>query len=316
MTLLSFFLALGAVAFSAAGLVALASLLLTPLIRRLTPVARAEVSAWLTLAPGLTALALATAVSVPSALYGLGLGADHCLGHAHHPHLCAWHGAVLPPWLALAGACAWAAALLRGAQALKGLVHAEHLGRSLTRLGEPRDGYHLVPATVPVCHAVGLVRPRVLVSQAVVDRLDARGLDAALAHERAHLDRSDTRWSALLALAACAAPFASRWTSLWREAAEEAADDIAAAHTDGVTVARALVAVARLQLGRTPGFAFGATGLERRVNRLLGERAPPRTARTLRGALGMAAVAAALVLTTHEPLHHIIEELWEHLLIG
>lgn len=316
MTSLSFVLALGAVAFPLAWLIAGVSLAGIPLVRRLGPVPRAEVSAWLALAPALAALALALAVSVPSMLYGLGLGEDHCAGHEHHPHLCAWHGAVLPPWLALAGAVAWAAFVVRAVHAVSGLVRAERLGGALARLGERRGDYHLLPATVPVCHAVGLVRPRVLVSRVVVDRLDARALQAVLAHEHAHLDRSDLRWSALLDLAGCVAPFTSQWTSLWREAAEEAADDVAAARTDALTVAQALVTVARLRLEGAPGFAFGATGLERRVNRLLGPRVSPRSSRTLVGALLMASIAGGVAVGEHEHLHHVVEETWEFLVAG
>jgi Zn-dependent protease with chaperone function len=316
MTSLSFVLALGAVAFPAAWLVAAGSLVVVPLMRRLSPVPRAEASAWLALAPALVALSLAVGVSVPSMLSALGLGVDHCVGHEHHPHLCAWHGAVLPPWLALVGAAAWATFAVRMARALVGLVRAERLGGALAKLGESRSGYHLVPATVPVCHALGLVHPRVLVSRAVVDRLDARSLRAVLAHEQAHVDRSDPRWSALLELAVCVAPFASRWTRVWREAAEEAADDAAAASTDGVTVAHALVTVARLRLDGAPGFAFGATDLERRVNRLLGGRVSPRRSRTLMGALMMISMAVVLVAGEHERLHHVVEETWEFFVAG
>lgn len=316
MTSLSFVLALGAVAFPFAWLIAAVSLVWIPLVRRLAPVPRAEASAWLALVPALAALALAVAVSVPSILSALGFGADHCLGHEHHPHLCAWHGAVLPPWLALVGAAAWASLVVRVTHALAGLVRAERLGTALAKLGESRGGYHLVPAAVPVCHALGLLHPRVLVSRAVVDRLDAPSLRAVLAHEQAHVDRSDPRWSALLELAVCVAPFASRWTLVWREAAEEAADDVAAARTDGVTVAHALVTVARLHLDGAPGFAFGAAGLERRVSRLLGVRVSPRPCRTLVGALVMTAVAGALVAVEHEHLHHVVEETWELFVVG
>lgn len=311
MNLLSFILALGAVAFPLAWLVAVMSLVVIPLVRRLTPVARAEVSAWLAVAPALAAVGIAMAVSAPSVLYGLGMGADHCVGHEHHPHLCAWHGAVLPAWLASVGAAAWAAFVVKLSQVAIGLVQAERLGSALASLGSPREGFHLVPATVPVCHAVGVAHPRVLVSAAVVARLDATTLRAVLAHERAHLDRSDPRWSALLALAACVAPPASRWVAVWREAAEEAADDVAAIETDGATVARALVTVARMRLDAAPGFAFGASGLERRVSRLLADRVAPRPSRVLLGALCMTLSIGGLVSAEHDRMHHAAEEGWE-----
>jgi Zn-dependent protease with chaperone function len=309
---LSFVLALGAVVFPVAWLLAAVSLLGLPLVRRLSPVPRAEASAWLALLPALVVVALGAAVTVPSVLVALGLGVDHCLGHGHHPHLCVWHGAVLPPWLAVLGGAAWAGFLLRAAHTVLRLVSAERLGVSLAKLGQRRQGYHLVPAAVPVCHAVGVLAPRVIVSRVVVDQLDAEGLRAVLAHEQAHLDRGDLRWSALLELAGCVGPFASRWTAAWREAAEEAADDVAAACTDGLTVARALVTVARLRLDAAPGFAFGAAGLERRVRRLLGARVSPRASHTLAGALLMSAVACLLVAAEHERVHHLVEQAWQY----
>jgi Zn-dependent protease with chaperone function len=309
---LSFVLALGALALPVAWVVSGASLIATPWVRRLSPVARSEASAWLALLPALVALVLVAGVSVPSLLFGLGLGEDHCRGHEHHAHVCLWHGAVLPAWLACLGAVGWAASAVRGVQVLARLAHAERLGASLAALGIERDGFHVVPASVAVCHAVGLLRPRVVVSQSVVDGLAGAELRAVVAHERAHLDRADPRWSALLAVAGCLAPLGGWWwAATWREASEEAADDVAASVTDGPTVAQALVSVARMHLPTVPGFAFGATGLERRVVRLLEGPAAPRGSRASLGALGMVVLAALVVLASHEELHHAIEELWE-----
>lgn len=313
MNALSFVLALGALAVPVAWLVSAASLVALPIVRRMSPVARAEASAWLTLVPALAAVVLVAAVSVPSLLYGLGLGPDHCLGHEHHPHVCSWHGAVLPAWLAWIGAVGWAASSVRMAQVVAGLVRAERVGAALAAFGTQRDGVHVVPVTLAVCHAVGLLRPRVLVSRAVVDGLGAGELRAAVAHEQAHVDRADPRWSALLALAGCVAPLTSgRWRDLWREAAEEAADDVAASVTDGATVARALLSVARMRRSPVPGFAFCASGLERRVVRLLRGASPPRRSRAGAGAALLAALAGLVVVAGHEPLHHVVEELWEH----
>lgn len=313
MNALSFALALGAIAMPVAWLVGALTLVGMPLVRRLSPVARAEVSAWLALLPASTAAVLVCEVAVPSVSYGLGLGPDHCLGHDHHLHVCSWHGAILPAWLAWIGAFGWAVSAVRAAQVVGGLVRTERLGTALAALGAARDGVHLVPATVALCHAVGVVRPRVLVSRAVADRLPADEFRAAVAHERAHIDRADPRWSACIALAGCAAPLtAGRWVRVWREAAEEAADDIAACATDGPTVARALVAVARMGIAPSPGLAFGGAGLERRVVRLLAGPLPPRRTLVGAGALLLAASACLVVVLAYEPLHHLVEERWEH----
>lgn len=313
MNALSFVLALGAIAAPVAWLVSGLSLVAMPVVRRLSPVSRAEASIVLALLPVSTAALLVAAVSVPSVLYGLGLGPDHCLGHEHHPHVCFWHGALLPAWLAWIGAVGWAATAVRLGQVVAGLAHAERVGRALAAFGTERDGVHVVPATVAVCHAVGLLRPRVLVSRAVTEGLDEGELRAAVAHERAHVDRADPRWSAVLALAGCVAPLTSgRWFALWRDAAEEAADDVAASLTDGATVARALVSVARLPMVPVPGFAFGGSGLERRVVRLLDGAGVPRRSRAGAGAAFLVVSAGLVVVAAHEPLHHLVEELWEH----
>jgi hypothetical protein len=89
------------------------------------------------------------------------------------------------------------------------------------------------------------------------------------------------------------------------------ADDVAAAATDGPTVAGALVAVARLQRASTPGLAFGASDLERRVIRLMHDTPLPRRGRVLAGALCISGVAALAVVAGHERLHHEVEEVWE-----
>lgn len=312
MNALSFVLALGALAFPATWLLSAATLLALPVARRLSPVARAEAASWIALLPGLGAGVLVAAVSVPSLLYGLGLGPDHCLGHAHHPHVCLWHGALLPPWLAWVGAVGWALFAGRLTEVAVSLVRAERTGAALAALGTVRRGVHIVPATLAVCHAVGLVRPKVLVSQAVVERLGDRELRAAVAHEQAHVDRSDPRWSAVLAVASSVAPLTSgRWITLWREAAEQAADDVAASVTDGPTVARALVSVARLRLDPAPGLAFAAGGLESRVRRLLEGPGVPRRSWATAGAVVMASIAAVVVGVSHERVHHVVEEVWE-----
>jgi Zn-dependent protease with chaperone function len=308
---LAFLLALGAVIVPLAWAASAGSLVLLPIVRRWSPVARADAAAWLALAPALAALALAAAVATPSVLYGIGLGFDHCTGHGHHDHLCLWHGAELPAWLAAVGAVAWAVVGVRFGRVLVGLVRMERVGAGLAGVARIEGEVHVVPTSIAVCHTIGVVRPRVFVSRAVVDRLGVASLRAVVAHERAHLSQHHPAWSAALAFAAAFAPPASMWLRAWRDAAEEVADDVAAAATDGPTVADAIVAVARMNLGRTPGFAFGDSSTERRVTRLLDARAAPRKSAAWAGAVAMLGAALTVVAVAHEPLHHAVEELWE-----
>jgi Zn-dependent protease with chaperone function len=308
----SFLLTLWALAVATAWLVSGLSRLALPFVRRLSPTSRMEASTWLTVVPVLAAMVVSVAVSVPSVRYGLGLGADHCAGHAHHAHVCFWHGAALPAWMAWIAAIGGALTLFRVAQVAAGLVRTERVAAALSACGTEHDGVVVVPSTRVVCHVVGVLRPRIVVSRAVVDGLGAGELRAAIAHERAHLDRSDSRWSALLAIAGSVAPLSSAsWVRVWREAAEEAADGVAASMTDGPTVARSLVAVARMGLQPIPGLAFHTADLERQVTRLLEGSSAPRSSRAGRGTVLLAVLAATLVVAAHVPLHHLIEEAWE-----
>jgi Zn-dependent protease with chaperone function len=313
MNLLAFVLALGAIAFPTAWAVSAISLLFWPLVRRGSPVTRTEAASGLALLPVLAALLIGAAVAMPSAQAGLGLGPDHCLGHEHHPHLCLWHATHLPPAVALLGAVGWAFWALRTAQVVSGLVRVEGLARDLAATGQRREGYVMVPTSAAVCHAVGLLRPQVLVSEAVAQGLDPRGLRAVIAHERAHLARRDPLWSALFALAGTVAPLTAVWAAWWRHAAEETADDLAAADTDGPTVARALVAVARMRLPEAAGLAFGASHLEHRVLRLLGPRPGARPSAAPLGALVLVGLTAVILFAGDVPLHHEVEEVWEQL---
>jgi Zn-dependent protease with chaperone function len=305
----AFLVALGAIAFPLAWLVAAATLVAVPVVRRFSPVARAEATLALALLPATAALVVGLAVTAPA----LSTDRDHCLGHDdHHPHVCPWHGASLTPLTAGLGVVGWTIASAGLARVTARLFRAERLAAGLAAVGRRRGGVYVVNTGRAICHTVGVVRPRVVVSRAVVEHLDGDALRAVLAHERAHVHRADPRWSALLAVAGCAAPLTSGvWGRIWRDAVEEAADDAAASVTDGPTVAGALVAVSRLGVASNSGLAFGAGALERRVVRLLQGAPAPRRSRAseLTWTLGLA--AAAVVVVAHDPVHHLVEESWE-----
>ena len=141
-------------------------------------------------------------------------------------------------------------------------------------------------------------RHRTVITRAALGNLDDRQLRAVLAHERAHLrERHDL---VLLFSAAIAAAFP--FLRIFRTATTETtrlvelrADDIASVKTDRLTLAEALLLVTSGGAPRaTPGVALGVgNDAAARVRRLI----PPRNriSRT-QGAVGSAAVAAALVL--------------------
>lgn len=273
----------------------------------LAPAPRADLHLLLGLLPatvgGLGALALA----LPSLLAGLGLAEDHCLDHGHGPHLCAVHGEALSPALVGLGVIA----LARGMWGLGALIVARlRAARALDRLAalsRPHGpGVRLVPTDLPLCHTVGALRPRVLLS----DRLDPAVLPVALAHEAAHVARWDTLQLLLLDLGALALPLplSAAVRAGFVRAADEVCDDAAARVFGPLAVAEALLRVARGPA--LPGALALCTGdLEHRVRRLLDGGGAPGQSRALPAALAIGCALLLLATLGADALHHAVEHL-------
>lgn len=256
---------------------------------------------------------LAFALVVPTALDLLGVHPDHCHAHDHGLHLCGVHGDAYAPLLLLG-------AVLVPLVAGCGFVTARRLWRAsvdlraLQALGARSGALIEVPGEAPLCLATGVLRPRVLLSTGLRAQLGAPAVEAALAHEHAHLRRRDPAALLFLQIAATFGLPGSGLVSAFRGAAEESADAEAAAELGGVAVADALVRMARLmseQAGAPSisALAFGAHPLEQRVLRLLEGPATPVKAHGL--LLTGVILFAAIVLGTvgAEPIHHLIEDL-------
>ena len=258
-------------------------------------------------------VALAVALLVPTVLDVFGLQPDHCHAHDHGLHLCGVHGDVHTPLLVL-GALLLPLVTARGFLVVSRLRSASVDVRALEALGARHGALVDVPGDAPLCHATGVLRPRVLLSAGVRARLDCTAVEAAVAHEHAHLRRRDPAALAFLHLASIFGLPGSRVGSAFRAAADEAADAQAAAEVGGVAVAEALVQMARFMRER-PGplpfsaLALGAHPLERRVVLLLaGPSAPGKPLGLV--AAGVIAVAAITLGTIGaEPIHHVIEDL-------
>jgi Zn-dependent protease with chaperone function len=253
---------------------------LRPIARYVRPALRADCAFLGAFLPAVLAVAGMLSAAVPPLASVLGWVADHCNGHTHHAHLCLLHPSAPRPALAALGAFTIAAVVLRASALVQRLLQAQQSALELERLGERMlDSYPVIalPGAPRLCHAVGFVRRRILLSRALVQRLSGTQLECALAHERAHLQRWDGLANLLMSTAALVLPpFAVRpFRSAYRRAAEEDCDARAAtAVGDGAAVADALVAVAAIQ--QRPWLredAFGVWGehpLEMRVRRLLG----------------------------------------------
>lgn len=304
---------------------AVVSLALVALGATRSPVVKADVAFVAAVMPALiVVVALAAALS-PTMLGALGVSAaDHCPEHMHHPHLCFVHFGGMRPAAAVLGAFALAVFTVRAVTLIGRHVRTAKSIGDLELLGETKTGaaFPLVqlPGAPRVCHAVGAVRRRVLVSAALIERLSSGAWSAVRAHEEEHLRRRDPLAMIVAEAALLFVPpvFASALGRAFRRAAEGACDAAAArALGDPVVVAEGLLEAARI-VGTRQSYlgAPGATdlSLEERVRDLLEN--PTAKARP---ALGFAAVAALTValgvlgVSQDETLHHALETLLFHL---
>ncbi len=182
----------------------------------------------------------------------------------------------------------------------------------------------------PVVSVVGILRPRVFVSERVLRECTADELAAMVRHERGHLAARDNLKRLLLR--ACPMPLVIDCVDRalerqWQEASEEAADDYAASASapSALALANALVRVARMAPARgaaLPAASFYEGGsIERRVRRLLGGCQPRTTSRTgwlvVARVLAFAPLLLALAVLVDANLlhsvHHVIEVVVETL---
>ncbi len=319
MSVLGFFLGL---ALTAAALSAATSLLVAAACRvvgvlRLSSARRADVALLGGLLPGVVGVVGASLAGLPAFLAIAGLGADHCLQHDHHWHLCPAHLAGLPPWMALCGAAAAAFVVGRAVVVIVERHQQQQLLRAVVDMGARStldDGSVVVTVDGPptLLHAAdGFV----IASRSLLELLSVSSRQASLQHEAAHLRRGDSRWLFVLSLAASLAPplFGTWMARVYRQAAEEAADEEAAAVVGVVDVAAAVIDVSRLRqrsvLECLP--AVDGADLERRVLRLLSLTPRPRRS----GAVVVVVALAAGVLAVtpfFNDVHHLAESALAH----
>jgi Zn-dependent protease with chaperone function len=174
-----------------------------------------------------------------------------------------------------------------------------------------------IDSDVPIMALVGVLRPRLLITQPVMDALTNEELRASVAHELGHWRAWDNLKRLLMQTAPDLLP-ATRWARAierrWAAASELVADR-AAGNTgaERCALASALVKVARMTPPVTPALAPISTLVDEgditsRVHRLLDETAGPRGGRSTRWLIAIPAVALAL---GYSPLLQLVHEVTE-----
>jgi Zn-dependent protease with chaperone function len=230
------------------------------------------------------------------------------------------------------GVAVWSASLLRG------MVSVVRTQRYIRRCGSARQAscvgqgpqeLLVMNNTAAVMAVAGVVHPRLVVSQDVMDALSDEQREAAFRHEAAHGVSRDNLKKLLFLLSPDVLPFVSSLTALersWARFTEWAADDAA---VDGnqnraLSLASALVRVAKLGVQPTPSYLLSSlvdndSDLVTRVDRLLREPEyaakplAPLVAMTRNIALVAGGVGMTLLLwpeslaSVHRILEHLVQ---------
>lgn len=210
--------------------------------------------------------------------------------------------------------------LMQTVVARKGTVAGQELQARAARLAEqigaPRPRVRLYAYERPLAITHGLLRPTVLLSTWMVERLDHAELDSVLAHELAHAARRDylVAWLATTLRDAFWYLPTSRFAFAQLQREKESACDELAVRATGrpLALASALGKVWQHSLGTAPllmgqALTGAPEAIERRIERLLAEpqveTAPPgeRTAAlglAVAGLVALAGIVAFGVLNT------------------
>lgn len=251
---------------------------------------------FLPLAGALTAVGLGFWPALRAALGG---PPDHCLTlPSHHPHLCWIHprpgvgaahdAVVILALLMLGGLVIWQAYLWAQTRGRLELLHMvsrpnreAEVRRRLSEGGMVWPGdIQVIALGMPLCFVHGLRRPRLVLSEPLLDSLSDLDVHAIVAHELAHVRRRDNWWRAMGQLATLMhLPGLGRVAyDRWSEATEAACDQEASLRLGSpLPVAEALVRFQRLMTmqGGTAALAHAGAafappgGLEVRVRALL-----------------------------------------------
>ena len=160
---------------------------------RLSPSRRADLFLVASVLPATAAISLTIAAAGPSVLALFGLHDDHCGTHVHHAHLCLLHSFDVPVSRTLLGTAALGLLAFQAIHLVLTALSRHRALETLEALGTTTNGGRFSVVRLPgeprLCHAVGLYRRRVLLSESLANAISKGELAAVLAHEEAHHDR-------------------------------------------------------------------------------------------------------------------------------
>lgn len=295
-------------------------------LERLAPATRANfLLAW-AMAPVWLSITSLLLVLSPSISHWLGFGVDHCYGHGHSGHLCISHtpwvmGSIFE-WALLGGLAAVASAWLIAAIARWRRARATLISLStLSRPAKAMPGLRVVSSRRHFVFTLGLLRPRVFVTSALLDDIHPHELASVVAHEQAHQGRRDgLRLFLAETLGGWHVPAMRRriFADL-HLAIEQACDEVAASQLgDRLRVAETILRLTRLIASPVPCLgtvepAFTGADVVPRIESLL--RPPiPRHPPVLARVTVVTASTLLLGLASSDWWHHGVETLLGHLL--
>ena len=261
------------------------------------------------------------ALVLPALFKLAGLIDDHCLAHGlHHPHFCLRH---LP---AFDGGPLAMVLLAAGALSITGPVRVAltqfrqtRLTASIGRIAPAGRRLIRTDSELPRAFLVGVQKPRIILTQGLLQKLTPTERRAVIRHEIAHARAGDLARRLILTLLASVHLPQTRQRLLrhWNQAAEERADDRVASRGQGLDLASALVKILRDQVpgSSAQAHSMGADSADvaRRIRRLADKPGESRIARwperSLIAGFGMMALAAA-------SQHHAVETMLGWLVHG
>jgi Zn-dependent protease with chaperone function len=233
--------------------------------------------------------------------------------------------------VALVAAASCSLSLIRTARAIAVSLRCNHRWQLAGRETQLKGGASLaliVKKEEPLLALAGVLRPRLVISDAVLRSLSPEELDVALLHENAHRVSRDNLKRLLFLLAPGALPFVRGFSFLeqaWARFSERAADDEATGGDSlrALSLAAALLRVARM--GASPRLSFlhtslvaGDHDLSARIDRLLRPDqvplAPLLRTRALLNAVGLGITFCVAILMLWPAILASVHRLLEQLL--